>query len=125
MLILLIALVVAAVISVAALVDPFSWMPPIGEIFGDCPDTAEGECDLGKRYPGFWLHVIVNFAYTVVALGLVAAFALAVPEFRTARSGRFRDDAAVEQYVRARQKITLVALLLAVLAASPILAALV
>ena len=49
-----ISLVISASVSVAALVDPFSWMPPIGVIFGDCSDnlgTAADECDLGTRYP--------------------------------------------------------------------------
>src|SRR5690348_12810980 len=72
------ALVVAAVTSVAALVDPFSWLPPIGVIFGSCgdnPDTAVAGCDFGTGYPGFWWHVLINFVYALVALGLVVALA--------------------------------------------------
>src|SRR4051812_45991402 len=92
--IVLIGLVVVAVISVAAVVDPFSWVPPLGEIFGDCtddPDTTTHECDLGTRYPGFWSHVIINFLYSLVALGLSLALAFALPELRAARTARFDD----------------------------------
>ena len=123
-----IALVIAALISVAALVDPFSWMPPIGDIFGDCNDkleTAADECDLGTRYPGFWWHVIINLLYALAALVLLLTFAFALPEFRKARSGRFESDAAVERYRQARQTLALLAGLLAGLAAVPIIAALV
>jgi hypothetical protein len=65
--ILLIGAVIGAIISVAALIDPFSWMPPVGEIWAECEDdyaTSADECDLAERYPGFWGHVAVNFAYT-------------------------------------------------------------
>jgi hypothetical protein len=122
-----IALVVAGVISVAALVDPFSWLPPLGEIFGDCsdnPETAADECDLGTRYPGFWRHVIINFVYALVTLALLVAFALALPEFREARSGRFESDTAVERYRQARQTVALVGALLAGMAALPLIDAL-
>ena len=124
----MIALVIAAAISVAALVDPFSWMPPIGGIFGDCNDklgTAADECDLGTRYPGFWWHVIINLLYALVALVLLLTFALALPEFRKARSDRFESAAAVDRYRQARQTLALLAGLLAGLAAIPIVAALV
>src|SRR5215210_4693711 len=80
-LVLVIGAVVAAVISVAALVDPFSWLPPIGEIFGDCDDdydTSADECELATRFPGFWGHVIANFAYSVAAAGLLVWLASAV-----------------------------------------------
>ena len=68
-LLLVIGAIVAAAMSLAALVDPFSWMPPIGDVFADCPPAAEvgGSCDLEDRYPGFWLHVLVNLAYSAAA----------------------------------------------------------
>jgi hypothetical protein len=121
------ALVVAGVISVAALVDPFSWLPSLGEIFGDCTDNADtalDECDLGARYPGFWTHVFINFVYVLAALGSLAAFARTLPEFREARSVRFESDNAVERYRQARQRVALVGALLAGVAALPIFAAL-
>ena len=126
--VILIALVVGAVVSVAALIDPFDWMPSLGEIFGDCNDTTEipgDECELAKRYPGFWGHVIVNFVYALVALGLLVAFASVLPEFRRARGVRFASGAALDRYRQARGNLTLVAALLGGVAALPIVAALV
>jgi hypothetical protein len=123
-----IALVVAAVISIAALIDPFSWMPPIGDIFGGCSDKAQpaaGECDLGTRYPGFWWHVIINLLYALAALVLLLMLAFALPEFREARSRRFESAAAAKRYGEARRGLALVAGLLGGLAAIPIVAALV
>jgi hypothetical protein len=125
--IILLGLVLAAVISVAALVDPFSWVPPLGDIFQKCtdnPDTPSDDCDLGTRYPGFWSHVAVNFAYVLIAAGLLIALALTLPEFRRARTARFDSHAAVERYRRSRQQLVLLAVLLAVLGAVPIIAAL-
>jgi hypothetical protein len=123
-----IALVIAAALSVAALIDPFSWIPPIGDLFGDCNDklgTAADQCDLGTRYPGLWWHVIINLLYALAALVLLLMFALALPEFRKARSRRFESDAAVERYRQARQTLALLGGLLGGLAAVPIIAALV
>jgi hypothetical protein len=123
---LVIAVVVAAVISVAALVDPFNWVPPLGQIFGSCtdnPDTSVDECDLGKRYPGFWSHVLINFAYALVALALLVVFAFAVLDFRHARRVRFESEAAVDRYRQARRSFALVATLLGAVAALPIIAA--
>jgi hypothetical protein len=121
-----ISLVVAAVTSVAALIDPFSWVPPIGKIWGctDNPSPAGSECDLGRRYPGLWWHVIINFLYAVAAVVLLVAFARVVREYRRARAGRFDSDTAVERYRQARQTLVTVAGLLAGLAAIPIVAAL-
>jgi di/tricarboxylate transporter len=123
-----IGLVVSAVLSVAALIDPFSWVPPVGQIFGSCTDnpaTAVDECArVGTRYPGFWWHVIINFVYALAALGLLVALVGAVPKFRQARSGRFDGDSAVRHYRHARQVLALVATLLFGLAAIPVIAAL-
>src|SRR4051812_405645 len=99
--IILIGLAGVAVISVAALIEPFSWVPPLREIFGDCtdkPETATRECALGTRYPGFWSHVIINFLYALLALGLSLALAFALPELRAARTARFDNAAALERY---------------------------
>jgi hypothetical protein len=126
--IVVIALVVAAVVSVAALIDPFSWLPPIGKIFGDCTDNPNipgDDCDIATRYPGFWWHVVVNFLYSLAALGLVVALVAVVPDYRAARTDRFESDTAVERYRQARQNLALVAVLLGGLAAIPVIAALV
>src|SRR4051794_15147722 len=71
-----VALVVAALISLAAIVDPFSWLPPVGDIWGDCDEnyaTDRDECALAHRFPGFWGHAIVNLVYVVVAVIAVIA----------------------------------------------------
>ena len=72
-LLLVIGAIVAAAMSIAALIDPFSWMPPIREVFADCPRAVEvdGSCDLADRYPGFWLHVLVKLAYSAAAVVLL------------------------------------------------------
>ena len=123
---LVIGAVVAAVISIAALVDPFSWLPPVSEIWEDCEDTYDApgdECALSTRFPGFWPHVISSFAYVIAAVGVLARLAVAVVELRAARAERFSGPAAVERYRKARQTLTLVAALAALLAAFPILTA--
>jgi hypothetical protein len=64
-------IVVGAAISAAALVDPFSWMPSIGEVWADCSDdygTDADECDLATLFPGFWMHVAVNLVWAAAAL---------------------------------------------------------
>ena len=50
-LVLVIGLIVAAAMSIAALIDPFSWMPSIGDVFADCPPAVEvgRSCDLSDR----------------------------------------------------------------------------
>lgn len=124
---LVIGTVVAAVISVAALVDPFSWMPPVGEIWKDCQDSYEipgDECALARRYPGFWLHVVVNFAYAVVAAGLLIWLAAAVSRFRETRARRFADRSSLEAFGQARTRLRIASGVLSLVAAMPIVAAL-
>ena len=125
-LLLVIGAIVAAAMSLAALVDPFSWMPPIDEMFADCPPAAEvgGSCDLEDRYPGFWLHVLVNVAYSAAAVGLLAALVPAVAELRKARFARFDGGSALERYRAARERLALVAGGTAALAALPLVVAL-
>ena len=50
--------IVMAVISLAALVDPFDWMPRVHRIWADC----SGDCALAHRFPGFWWHAAANLA---------------------------------------------------------------
>jgi hypothetical protein len=67
--------------------------------------------------------VIINFVYALAALGLLLAFAGTVRDYRTARTGRFDNDNAVERYRRARQDLLVVAGLFAALGAIPIIVA--
>ena len=125
--VLVIGAVVAAVISVAALIDPFSWMPPLGEIWAECEDdyaTAVDECELADRYPGFWSHAVINFTYAVTSVAALLWLASGALELREARAERFSADGAVERYVAARQHFSLACSLCAAIAAVPILAAL-
>ena len=124
--ILVMAAVVGAVISVAALVDPFSWLPPVGEIWEDCQDdldTPEEDCDPATRFPGFWAHVILNFLYVVATAGLLLRLARAVAELREARPERFSGPEAAQRYRRARQTLALTSTVVGLLAALPIIVA--
>lgn len=119
--------VIAAVISITALIDPFSWMPPVAEIWEDCSDdwkTDVNECDLHQRFPGFWLHAIVNFAYILAATGALVALGGAVSELRERRPTRFESEVAAERYGEARDRVAGTALLGGLLAALPIIVAL-
>lgn len=120
-----IALVVMAIISVAALVDPFSWMPPVAEIWEDCEEGRGGvdDCDLAARFPGFWGHTVANLAYLVVAVGLLAALASMVSELRAARTDRFKSTEAAERYGDRRRKVAMVAVLTVVVGMLPIVLA--
>ena len=83
--------IAAAVISLAALIDPFNWMPRVGEIWANC----EGDCALAHRFPGFWWHAVANLIYAAVAIVAVCAFGLSVLELREKRVERYdRLDAA-------------------------------
>jgi len=121
-----IALILAAAISIAAIVDPFSWVPSLHQIFGctDNPQTTIDECDTTRRYPDFWFHVVINLLYVFMSLGLLVALARALPKYRDTRSRRFESDTAIERYRQARQEIVFIAALLAGLAALPIIVAL-
>ncbi len=119
-------LVVAALISVAALVDPFSWMPPVGEIWADCDDdyaTERDECALANRFPGFWIHALVNLVYAAVALGLVLVFLGSVAGLREKRVARFSSAAAAAEYRSEADEAIGCGVALAVVAALPIVVA--
>ena len=124
--VLVLGVVVAAGMALAALVDPFSWMPPLGDVFADCPPAPEvdGSCDLADRYPGFWAHVIANVAYSLTALVLLGALADAVGKLRVLRSARFESVSAVERYRAARQRLAWIAGGTGLVAALPIVVAL-
>jgi hypothetical protein len=124
-LVLVLGAIVAAAMSIAALIDPFSWMPPIADVFADCPPAVEvdGSCDLQDRYPGFCVHVLVNLAYSAAAVVLLVALVPAVLELREARVARFDGDAAVQRYRAARERLWQLAVPTGALALLPLVVA--
>jgi hypothetical protein len=101
-----VGLTVMALISLAALLDPFDWLPPVGDIWADCQDnpaTPLGECDLATRFPGFWAHAILNLLWAVITGGLLLAVTLAVPQLRAARAERFVGPGRAEAYRAGRR----------------------
>jgi hypothetical protein len=124
--VLVIGVVVATVISVSAVIDPFSWMPPIGEVWADCTDdyaTSADECDLESRYPGFWVHALANFAWAVASVVSLGWLGRTVMEVREARPRRFIGPGAVERFEEARSTLAAAGCLCATLAGLPLAAA--
>jgi hypothetical protein len=116
-----IGLVVMAVISFAALVDPFDWMPRVGAIWADCT----GDCALAHRFPGFWWHAVANLVYVAVAVAAACAFAAGVADARGKRVARYDSAGDLEAFGAALDRCTGAGGLLAALAALPILVAVV
>lgn len=103
-----IALVVMAVISLAAVVDPFGWLPPVDEIWRDCQDnyaTDRDECALANRFPGFWGHVVVNLLYAVAAAGALATTAVAARSLPKSRGRRFDGADELARYRADRRRL--------------------
>lgn len=120
---LLIAAVVACVISLAALIDPFSWMPSADAIWRDCEDkysTEANECALANRFPGFWGHAVANLAWTVVTAGLLLALLGSVTEYRQALAKRFESAGVVARCVELRSELIALSAATAAAAALPI-----
>jgi hypothetical protein len=121
-----IGLVIVVLISTAAIVDPFSWMPAVGEVWAECEDdlgTSADECALEERFPGFWLHAFVNLMYAAVAFTLVVAFAGAVVELRAKRPPRFDGVEEAAACRRATGHCVGCGIALAVLALTPVVVA--
>jgi hypothetical protein len=114
-----IALVAMAVISFAALIDPFDWMPRVGTIWADC----SGDCALAHRFPGFWWHAAANLVYVGAAVAAACAFVAGVADVRGKRVARYAGD--LDVFGAALDRCTGVGGLLAALAALPILVAIV
>ena len=114
-----IALVVAVLISIAALVDPFDWMPPVGQIWEDC----EGECDLADRFPGFWGHAVANLVWAVATATALVWVALATRDFREARLQRFDGATALKRYETAVDTLVGASFLAAALGLLPVFVA--
>lgn len=124
--VLVIAIVVAALISIAALVDPFSWMPAVDEVWAECDDdlgTDRDECALENRFPGFWLHAVANLVYGAAALASSLVFAGSVVELRQKRVGRFSSASAAAEHRAAQQSCLGSGAVLGALAAVPIVVA--
>jgi len=88
-LLIVVALIVMGIISLAALIDPFDWMPRVHEIWKDC----SGDCALAHRFPGFWWHAVANLLYAALAVAVSGVFLVAVRDVRGKRVARF-DNAA-------------------------------
>ena len=116
-----IALVVMAVISFAALVDPFDWMPRVGAIWADC----SGDCALAHRFPGFWWHAAANLVYVGVAVAAACAFVAGAADVRGKRVARYDSAGDLEAFGAALDRCTGAGAVLAALAALPILVAIV
>src|SRR3954469_17800218 len=80
-LLIVVALIVMGVISLAALIDPFDWMPRVHDIWDDC----SGDCALAHRFPGFWWHAAANLLYSAVAVAVGGVFTVAVADVRRKR----------------------------------------
>jgi hypothetical protein len=114
-----IAAVVAAAISLAALVDPFDWMPTAGRIWADC----EGDCELAHRFPGFWWHALANLAYIAATAPAAFAFGAFVLDLRDRRAARFESADAAAAFVDAGGAVMVSGAVLAALAALPLIVA--
>lgn len=126
--ILVIGAIVAALVSLAALIDPFDWMPTAGEMWDDCEDnwdTERDECAWNNRFPGIWVHAVVNLIYVGAAAGLLLWAVTAVGELRDARAERFSNATALERYAVARQGLTTASMWTGVVAVLPIVVAIV
>jgi hypothetical protein len=119
LIILVVGLIVMAIISLAAAVDPFDWMPRVGQIWADC----SGDCALAHRFPGFWWHAVANLIYAGVAVAAACAFIAAVADLREARVARYDDAAAAAAFTEAHNQCVGAGALLAALAGLPILVA--
>ena len=124
--VIVIAVVVAGLISIAALVDPFSWMPPVDEVWAECDDdlgTDRDDCALENRFPGFWLHAVVNLVYAAATLVSSLVFSGSVVDLRQKRVGRFSSAVAAAEHRGAQQVFLGSGLVLGALAVVPIVAA--
>jgi hypothetical protein len=119
LLILVIGAIVAAVISLAALIDPFNWMPPVGEIWEDCV----GDCALAHRFPGFWWHAAANLVYAAAAAVGACAFVVTVGELREKRVARYDSAEDADAFAAARTEFLGAGVILAALALLPIVVA--
>jgi hypothetical protein len=98
-LVIAVSLVVMAIISLAAVVDPFNWMPTAHEIWEDC----DGDCALAHRFPGFWWHMVANLLYAGLAVAAAVWFGARVVALRETRTARYDGVAADGAFRDARR----------------------
>lgn len=122
--VMVICAVLAAVMSVAALVDPFAWMPSANELWSDCQesDVARfGSCDWSDRFPDIWWHAGLNLLYAIAALIALAGLAGGVKRLREVRPQRFGSASAWALYAETKETVVGATIFAAVLAALPII----
>ena len=95
-----VALIVMAVISPAALIDPSDWMPTTHEIWDDCSDDRV----LAHRFPGFWWHAAANLLYAGLAVAVDGGFLAAVRDARAKRLARFDSEADAAAFAAAHEE---------------------
>lgn len=121
-----IALIIGAVISIAALVDPFSWLPSVTEVWED-PDSDGDygfeEAAFKERYPDFGWRVVANVAWTLVAAIALIGFGAAVADFREQQRKRYESEQAAAEYRKRRGALAGAACAVAAMAALPLLIA--
>jgi hypothetical protein len=114
---LVVGAIVAAAMSLAALVDPFNWMPSVAEIWADC----DGDCELAHRFPGFWWHVISNLTFAAVAVAATVWFGATVVDLREARAARYDSAQAMADFRKTRSACAIAGMALAALASVSII----
>jgi hypothetical protein len=115
-----IAALVAGAMSLAAVVDPFTWLPTVEELWSDC---GGDECDLADRFPGYWGHTALNLVYDIAALLLVVGLAISAYEYPRNRTMRYRSPEDHDRWRQGRSELFQIAGLLVALAAIPIVVA--
>ncbi len=124
MVVIAIGVVIAAAMSLAALVDPFDWYPSFEALWADCDDdygTSLDECAYDVRFPGFWWHLVANLGYAIASVVALLIFAGAVGELRECRSARLEGARAYGVYTHAVGVLALATAAVVALAVLPIL----
>ena len=122
-LLMIVGAVIAALVSLAALVDPFDWLPPVADVWADCDDdysTDRDECAFEQRYPGFWWHALGNLLYAAAAATSVWVTGAAAADHRQSRLTRYSTYEAMQAYRTKVDTLTGCAAVTAALAALPI-----
>lgn len=121
-----IVLLIAGAMSLAALVDPFDWYPSFEALWAECGDdydTARDECSYEHRFPGFRWHLAANLAYAVGAGLALLVFAATVADFRDRRAARLSNAETYAAYRKAQASLGASASIVTLLAALPIVVA--
>ncbi len=118
-LLMVVALIVMGVISLAALIDPFDWMPTVHRIWDDC----SGDCALAHRFPGFWWHAVANLLYATLAVAVAVVFLAAACDVRGKRVARFDSATDAAKFSAAHDQCVGAGTALGGLALLPILVA--